>query len=317
VIGVPVIDVGDLDSDAQRAIDEACREWGFFQIVGHGIGAQLRAALLAEMHGFFALPDERKRGVERTASNAWGYYDRELTKNVRDWKQIFDVGPAEDRGPLAGSTPQWPEDLPGFRETLEAFSGGCGRVAGRLLEAICINLGRPADALSGAFGADHTSFLRLNYYPTCPDPARPDAPTTPEHGHFGIHHHTDAGALTVLLQDEQAGLQVLRGGLWHTVEPREDALVMNIGDVVQVWSNDAYTAPLHRVIASAAHARYSAAYFFNPSYATDYAPLSGTPRYRPINWGEFRAGRAAGDYADLGEEIQISHYRIRDTAERT
>ena len=93
------------------------------------------------------------------------------------------------------------------------------------------------------------------------------------------------------------------------VEPNPDAFVINIGDVVQVWSNDRYPAPLHRVIASAQEERYSAPYFFNPSYAANYAPLSSPPHYRPINWGEFRAGRAAGDYADHGEEIQISHFR--------
>ena len=64
------------------------------------------------------------------------------------------------------------------------------------------------------------------------------------------------------------------------------------------------------MLASREAERYSAPYFFNPAYAADCAPLFSPPRYRPINWGEFRAGRAAGDYADRGEEIQIAHYRI-------
>jgi isopenicillin N synthase-like dioxygenase len=81
-----------------------------------------------------------------------------------------------------------------------------------------------------------------------------------------------------------------------------------------VWSNDRYHAALHRVLANAEHERYSAPYFFNPAPAAFYAPLPNalrageTPHYRPINWGEFRASRTAGDYADYGEEIQISHY---------
>ena len=92
------------------------------------------------------------------------------------------------------------------------------------------------------------------------------------------------------------------------------ALIINIGDVIQVWSNDRYRAPLHRVLANTTQSRYSAPFFLNPGYDTVYAPLAGAldgarPRYRPINWGEFRAGRAAGDYADLGEEIQISDFR--------
>jgi isopenicillin N synthase-like dioxygenase len=133
-------------------------------------------------------------------------------------------------------------------------------------------------------------------------------------GYLGINHHTDAGALTLLLQDEQPGLEVFHDGAWKLVEPLPDALVVNIGDIVQVWSNDQYRAPLHRVLANADAERFSVPFFFNPAYSTVYAPLPSTvdtqrpPRYRPINWGEFRAHRAAGDYADAGEYHQISHY---------
>lgn len=307
---VPVIDIAVWDDESRSALDAACRDWGFFQIVGHGIDGALTGAVLEQMRRFFALPDASKRAIERTATNAWGYYDRELTKNVRDWKEIFDVGPPETEGPLAGSTPQWPDGLPEFERTLDAFSAACERVSYQLLSAIAVNLGQAPDALHAAFGARHSSFLRLNRYPVCEDPAPSDSPTGSQAGQFGIHHHTDAGALTVLLQDDQPGLQVSCGDHWFTVEPNPEALVINIGDVVQVWSNDLYRAPLHRVIAHGENERYSAPYFFNPAYATMYAPLCGTPRYRPINWGEFRAGRASGDYADSGEEIQIAHFLL-------
>ncbi len=63
-------------------------------------------------------------------------------------------------------------------------------------------------------------------------------------------------------------------------------------------------------MASACEERISIPYFLNPAYTYNYEPLSGAPRYRPINWGEFRAGRSAGDYADLGSEIQIADFAI-------
>jgi isopenicillin N synthase-like dioxygenase len=94
------------------------------------------------------------------------------------------------------------------------------------------------------------------------------------------------------------------------------ALVVNIGDIVQVWSNDRYPAPLHRVRASTDHERYSLPFFFNPVYEAVYAPLGALtneespPRYRPITWGDFRWKRQQGDYADYGAENQISDYRI-------
>jgi isopenicillin N synthase-like dioxygenase len=313
---IPVIDIHGLVDDPAvlAALDEACRSWGFFQIVGHGIADDLVAATLAQMRAFFTLPGEAKRAIERSAENAWGFYDKELTKNRRDWKQIFDVGPDSHEGPLAGNHAQWPSELPEFRPVMEAFYAACEAVSFRLLAGIVRCLGMPATYLHDAFTPQHTSFLRLNYYPACHEPAAPDAPLGAE-GNFGIHHHTDAGALTVLLADEQPGLQVYRHGRWNLVEPRSDALVINIGDIVQVWSNDRYQAALHRVLASRDADRYSAPFFFNPGYDVIYEPLpsvcsEGDPaHYRPINWGEFRAGRAAGDYADQGEEIQIAHFR--------
>ena len=305
--GVPVIEISSLDARTLARIDRACVEWGFFHVTGHGVPKAVCDNTLSEMREFFALPRSRKLAVERTASNSWGFYDRELTKNVPDWKEIFDVGPAGSAGPIAAS-PQWPVEPATFRPALETFAREAERVAHRILAAISINLGQGADALR-TFFRDHTSFLRLNHYPVCDDPAPPDSATVPEYGHLAIGHHTDAGAVTVLLQDDQPGLQVLHDGGWSNVTPVPGTLTINIGDVVQVWSNDRYPAPLHRVTAHASRERFSAPFFFNPDYDTDFAPLVGPPRYRTINWGEYRAARSAGDYADIGEEIQISHFR--------
>ena len=320
---IPVIDISRLDRpQTLRDLDRACRDWGFFQVVGHGVEAQRSVRLLEAMRAFFGRPLETKQRISRTAQNPWGFYDRELTKNVRDWKQIYDYGPpaeaTSEPSAATGPQPQWPQGLPEFKAAVLDFYAACERLAFRLLGAVSVNLGMPAEFLAAGFRPAHTSFLRLNYYPVCPAPERPAGCAVPRQGHLGINHHTDAGALTLLLQDSQPGLEVYRQGEWHLVEPRADALVINIGDIVQVWSNDRYQASLHRVIASASAERLSAPFFFNPAYATDYAPLPSTvdrrnpARYRPINWGEFRAGRAAGDYADCGEEIQISHYRIRE-----
>jgi isopenicillin N synthase-like dioxygenase len=310
--GVPVIDIGDLTHPATlAALDAACRDWGFFQVVGHGVRPQTTASLMREMRAFFHQDCRTKRTIERSADNPWGFYDRELTKNTRDWKEVYDVGPADE----GGIHPQWPAALPEFRPALEAFYEGCEALAFRLLGALSLNLGMNADHLEGSF-RPHSSFVRLNYYPVCPLPERPRHLLTPTAGHLGINHHTDAGALTILLQDSQPGLEVYRHGDWHLVTPVDGALVINIGDIVQVWSNDRYPAALHRVTANALAERFSAPFFFNPDYRADYAPLPSTlqegqpPRYCAINWGEFRGRRTAGDYADVGEEVQIGHYRI-------
>ena len=84
-------------------LDEACRRWGFFELVNHPISEDLCSEMLSAMAHFFDLPNDAKRACERTEVNHWGFYDRELTKNVQDWKELYDVGP--QRG---SCIPQWP-----------------------------------------------------------------------------------------------------------------------------------------------------------------------------------------------------------------
>ena len=83
---LPVIDVSHAErAFTHKAIDAACRDWGMFQVVNHGIDSRLIAALRRQMHAFFAQPTETKRAISRTAANPWGFYDRELTRHTRDW----------------------------------------------------------------------------------------------------------------------------------------------------------------------------------------------------------------------------------------
>ena len=307
---LPVIDIGDPEAPRTvRAVGAACRNWGFFQAVGHGVDPHLIAKLQRQTRLFFGQPIAAKRAIERSAANPWGFYDRELTRHTPDWKQIYDMGPASGDSIV----PQWPASLPQFRPVIEAFYDACNDVSMRILRSVSLSLGMPAGALDENFRPEHTSFLRLNYYPECPTPARPTDASVATLGHLGVNHHTDAGAVTVLLQDKP-GLEVFHEETWKLVEPRRDALVINIGDIVQVWSNDLYHAALHRALVRPDVERFTAAFFLNPPYSVDYAPLpsvidAGHPaRYRPINWGEFRSRRTAGDYANQGEYAQISQY---------
>jgi isopenicillin N synthase-like dioxygenase len=312
---IPVVNVGLLEtSEGLRNLDMACRDWGVFQIVDHGIDSACLDDVLTQMREFFSLPRDDKLLVERTGDNPWGYYDQELTKNTLDWKQIFDTGPPDGQAIV----PQWPAKPEHFEQAITRFYDDCEGLAFRLLRGLALNLGLPAETLDKGFRPAHTSFVRLNYYPVCPQPAQPEGAIATADGYLGINPHTDAGALTLLLHDQQAGLQVLNQGAWHTIEVPEKALLVNIGDIVQVWSNDLYPAPLHRVAANDREERYSAPYFFNPGYDFNYAPLpamiddNNPARYREINWGEFRSLRALGDYGEYGTEVQIEQYRTTE-----
>ena len=318
---VPIIDIGDLIRDAEStaaagAIDqmaEACRTWGFFQVVNHGIPTAQIAEVWRQTHEFFDLPIEEKLKIVRNKENPWGFYNNELTKNQRDKKEVFDFT-RDGVDPIYGMQNRWPQYPANFRPTLEAWRDACTELSLKLLEGFCLGLDLPARFMHGDFDGNHTGFVRLNYYPTDDPMAGLDG----DHqavADLGIHHHTDAGALTVLLQDDVSGLQVYRDGYWYDIPTVADALVINTGDMMQVWSNDIYLAAIHRVLAMEKKKRYSIPFFFNPAATAVVEPLPSviseqTPAlYDPIEWGHFRGQRSDGDYADYGTEIQISQYR--------
>lgn len=326
---IPIIDLSSLDggiegrTSAVDAIAQAARDRGFFQVTCHGVSGDLIDRVWAETHAFFALPLAEKRAVARTKQNPRGYYDRELTKNRRDLKEVFDFAAVahpeqpddhpEDSAVVDG-TNRWPQTLPCFRATMLEYVDACERLGLLLLGALCAGLNMDEGTVTPYFRPEHTGFARLNFYPL-DDPLEPAAAATVTGlGDMALHQHSDAGALTVLLQDDVGGLQVQTDDGWTDVVPLDGALVINVGDMMQIWSNDRYQAALHRVRPITDRPRYSIPFFFNPAYDTDVAPLvhadSGLPRYRAVNWGAFRQARTDGDYGDYGHEIQIADYRI-------
>ena len=315
---VPIIDLEDLHAGASSgAIEEiarACREWGFFQVVNHGVSTKLIDDVWRQTREFFEQSIAAKESILRSKENPWGYYNIELTKNQRDKKEVFDYT-TEGVDPIYQSENRWPATNDAFRTTMLAYLQACTDLSLRLLEAFCIGLELPAEYLEAYFVPQHTGFIRLNHYPIEDPMAKALIDDLPDVG-LGIHHHTDAGALTVVLQDAVGGLQVHRDGYWHNIPPVDGAFVINTGDMMQVWSNDTYQAPAHRVLAMEICDRYSIPFFFNPAAQARVSPLptvvsdSRPGAYRTIDWAEFRGKRTDGDYADYGTEVQISQYRL-------
>ena len=330
VVDFPVVDLSQTGtSEANRAqaaawIAETCTKWGFFQVINHGVPSHLTEQVWSETHRFFGMHRKDKLAILRTRENPRGYYDRELTKNTRDLKEVFDFGavphPAlPDHHPAnhdrVNGYNLWPANLPGFRSTMLEYFTACESLGMQLIELFCLGLGAPADQISPAFHPSHTGFIRLNFYPL-DDPLEADiSRQVAGLGDMALQHHSDAGALTILLQDNVGGLQVFAMNEWRDVPPMPGAFVINTADMMQVWSNDRYRAPLHRVLPVTEEPRYSIPFFFNPSYDYDCAPLqilaeAEGAHYRPVNWGEFRQLRTDGDYADYGHEVQLEQYRL-------
>ena len=132
---------------------------------------------------------------------------------------------------------------------------------------------------------------------------------------MALHHHTDPGILTLLLQDMTGGLQTKSKEFgWIDIKPEADTIVVNLGDAMQVWTNDEYVAAIHRVTKRTEKVRYSTPYFYNPKRDAVIQPLEQIldedPKYTPFTWKEYIQGRVDDNYTDLGEEdIQISKFR--------
>ncbi|OXA57803.1 probable 2-oxoglutarate-dependent dioxygenase At5g05600 [Folsomia candida] len=333
---VPLIDISPLISKSQGNVDLissviqeislACQNWGFFYVINHNIKESVISSVESESLNFFKLPKEIKSTVARFDGNFQGYSDTELTKQKLDWKQIFDFSPedafqSEVTSPLKGigihGKNQWPNDaiLPNFKNTMTSYLKEVRNLGLVLMQAIfkglemdCSQIVDTQDLLEYCFSIkEDTSFGRLNYYPEYVSNGN-------NSNQLGVGPHSDAGVLTVLYQQEGVcSLQVLKDNTFYDIPPIKDSFVINIGDMTQVWSNGRYKAPIHRVLTNANKTRISIPFFLNPKYSCLVEPLC--PRedqiYRPILWSEFRKGRVLGDYADLGEELQISHYLVK------
>ncbi|KAL5984861.1 hypothetical protein ACLOJK_038697 [Asimina triloba] len=322
--GIPLIDLSPLNSSSPDGlhgliaeVGAACRDWGFFQVINHGIPSDLHRRIESETKKFFHLPLETKRRVLRSEVNPLGFYDTEQTKNVRDWKEVFDfvlydltvIPPSEPDDPLQQELKnQWPAFQTELREAAMEFAQGAEELSFKLLELVSLSLGLPAKQLNSFF-KEQTSLIRLNHYPPCP---KPDLT-------LGVGRHTDSGVLTVLAQDDVGGLEVKRrrDGEWIRVRPIPDSFIINVGDIIQVWSNDRYESPEHRVRVNSEKERFSTPFFFNPAHYTMVKPIEelvseeNPPKYREYSWGKFFKTRMQGNFKKLDvENLQICHFKV-------
>ncbi|CAN6333659.1 unnamed protein product [Urochloa humidicola] len=299
---IPVIDLSPLYTSSgspdmlASKLHEAIRDWGFFVVIGHGVPKETAVRAVQAGRAFFALSAEQKATVQRTEESPMvGYYDAEYNRNVRDWKEIFEFFPSEPRPVGAADGDQlcknkWlcDDDLPDFRDILMEYANAMEELAFMLLELISRSLNLSPHRLHGFF-RDQTTILRINHYPPCPKPNLT----------LGSGCHKDSGALTILYQDDVGGLDVRRrsDGEWVRVNPVPDSFVVNIGEIIQVWSNDKYESVEHRASVNSENERFSVPYFFNPSWSTVVEPLKeivsneNPSRYDGYNWGEFYSTR--------------------------
>jgi isopenicillin N synthase-like dioxygenase len=258
-----------IDEDpSQRAelierVRYACENWGFFQVVNHGIPLTVLDGMVDGIRRFNEQdPEEKKRVYSRDTSRT-AYFNSNFDlyqAPATNWRDTLSCV-------IAPRKPN-PEDLPSVcRDIILDYSNRVMELGVMLFRLLSEALGLEPNYLKDIGCADGLLFLG-HYYPACPEPELT----------LGTTDHTDSSFFTVLLQDQIGGLQVRHENQWVDVSPIPDALVINLGDLMQLISNDKFISVTHRVLAKNIGPRISAACFFRSHH-----PLENESRlYGPI-----------------------------------
>ena len=274
--GVPVVDVASLVSragDRSRAASEiarACRDSGFFYIVGHGVDERLQRRLEDASRRFFTQDLETKMEIAMArGGRAWrGYFPvgAELTSGKADVKEGIYFGAelppdhprVKDGTPLHGAN-LFPQSVPELREVVLGYIDAMTRLGHALMEGIASSLGLEASYFADRYTWEPLTLFRIFNYPG--NLALPD-----DEPRWGVGEHTDYGLLTILKQDETGGLQVKSRGGWTAAPPIPGAFLCNIGDMLDRMTGGRYKSTPHRVQNVTRRDRLSFPFFFDPNF---------------------------------------------------
>ncbi|PQQ21143.1 1-aminocyclopropane-1-carboxylate oxidase 1 [Prunus yedoensis var. nudiflora] len=249
----PVVDLSQINGDEREVtmekINHACENWGFFELVNHGISHELMDTVekLTKEHYKKCM---EQRFKEMVASKGLEAVQSEI--HDLDWESTFFL-----RHLPVSNISQIPDLDEDYRKVMKEFAVELEKLAEQLLDLLCENLGLEKDYLKKAFyGSKGPNFgTKVSNYPPCP---KPDLIK-------GLRAHTDAGGIILLFQDDKvSGLQLLKDGQWIDVPPMHHSIVINLGDQLEVITNGKYKSVMHRVIAQPDGTRMSIASFYNP-----------------------------------------------------
>jgi isopenicillin N synthase-like dioxygenase len=321
VTQVPIIDVSPLldgalgRSGVAESIGQACRELGFFYVVGHGVSEDLSARLERLSRTFFAQDEAAKMGIRmELGGRAWrGYFPLggELTSGKPDQKEGLYFGtelPVDDPRVVASTPMHGPNLFPeitGFRETVLAYLDALTHLGHRLVEGLAMSLGLEPAYFATRYTADPFILFRIFNYPPVPASA-------PSDQRWGVGEHTDYGLLTILKQDDVGGLEVKTPDGWIDAPPVPASFVCNIGDMLERMTGGLYRSTPHRVRNTTGRDRLSFPFFFDPSFDAEVAPIDGIAPGSPVSDPGERWDRASpldfeGTYGDyiLGKVAKV------------
>ncbi|XP_044475994.1 2-oxoglutarate-dependent dioxygenase 19-like [Mangifera indica] len=285
---IPIIDFSLLTSASlkQRSkviheLGTACREWGFFMVINHGVKKTLRDEMIKACQSFFDLPTEEKRdyaGKKFVDPIRWGTSFNTKVDKTYFWRDYLKVH----------VHPQFnaPQKPVGFSEIVEEYCKQNRELASELLKGISASLGLEENYIQKTLnvGSNSHQLLVINSYPACPQPELV----------MGLPPHSDHGLLTIIMQNDLGGLQVQHDGKWVPVNPPPDSFVVNVGDQLEILTNGIYKSILHRAMVNSKATRISVGTANGPPLDTVVSPApelvdreNQPARYRPITYRQY------------------------------
>ncbi|KAM7526369.1 hypothetical protein LguiA_016271 [Lonicera macranthoides] len=284
---IPVLDLSLLSNGDKlelEKLDKACEEWGFFQVINHGITEEVLQSIHNGAAEFFKLPVEEKRKYpyDPTTLQGYGIHYTVSSDQVLDWSDsiMFRVCPSHLRKPEL-----WPATPPSFKEAVEIYSAEVKKVAKKLFGSLSFVMGMEKEEGLLELQKELQISMRVNYYPTCSSPDKV----------LGLSPHSDPSSITILMQNNDTiGLQIRHDGGWVPVKPVPNSLIINVGDALEILSNGKYKSIEHRAVTSETSTRISFGTFVSPDNEVEIEPIKEIlnmqqkpATYKKIKYGDY------------------------------
>ncbi|KAG4954812.1 hypothetical protein JHK87_040406 [Glycine soja] len=303
---IPTIDFSQLTSsnlnERSKGIQQlgnACRDWGFFKLINHGVSETLMDKMLRASQRFFDLSEEEKReyaGGKVLDPIRYGTSFNLMVDKALFWRDYLKchVHPHFN-------VPSKPH---GFSETVDEYITKSREVVGELLKGISLSLGLEENYIHKRLNVELGSqFLILNFYPPCPKPELV----------MGLPAHTDHGLLTLLMENELGGLQIQHKGRWIPVHALPNSFLINTGDHLEILTNGKYKSVLHRAVVNTKATRISVATAHGASLDTSVGPApelvgdENPAAYRAIKYRDYIHFQQSNE---LDRRSCLDHIRI-------
>jgi len=305
---IPIIDFSAIrgnDKGAKQGLGQsiyrACTEVGFFYIKNHGIEKAAMDRLLSCSRDFFSMDELSKKSIDISRSSfnrgyipMYGEKNNEHSKG--DLKETFDMSVevgSDDIDFLAGNPlygpNQWPDSLPAFKSDMNAHFALMTSLSNDIYRAFALSLGLEESYFDSMLEKP-LDILRLLRYPP--------QPVVEDEEQIGTGAHSDFDCFTVLFQDPIGGLQVINSaGEWIDAPPVDGTFLINVGDMMERWTNGLFVSTIHRVVNKSNSERYSSVFFAAPNYHVQVTCLpscqtkENPPKYSAISAGEYIVSR--------------------------